>query len=455
MLPGRRVSRAKHVWRAIMAIVFVLVFAIWMVGRSTNTFNGDPVVHVKVPSRVGLISVGAPVRYHGVKIGEIGGIDAGTDSSRANLRLSTQLIDSVPANVIVRVLPRTFFGDIYLQLVLPEGVRPSSESLAGGDEIGVDAGPDAVNLYDIFAKMSSLVAEVQPEKMTVALAAVNKAIGGRGAELGLMIDEWTSATKQLEDSVNDFIDATPQFRRVAESIRRATPAITETLASVTSLSHGIVEHRDALASLLSSAAGYLGEVGPFLADQRANVVTIIDSTGEILSTVAENPRGIATTFTEANAFAQSGAKVFSLGRFNITAVPTFAQPMPYTAADCPHYGSLSGTECFGRSSESGVGPIREQGESNGTVLDPPRRQSHPTTRPASSTTNSGPVIDGVEERPALGTLQVLAVERAHGEQRPVRHVGTPGIRASQPRTPNPATVLMLGPMVRGAQVGVR
>ena len=381
MLPGKTVSKAGYIIRAVIAIVLIGAFALWMVGRSTGLTNSDPVVSAQIPVEAGLISAGAPVRYHGVKVGEISAIDAGQGSSRVEMTIDKSSINAIPRSVMVRVLPRTFFGDIYIQLAEPttddaqkntaqKNTAGDSPRLAGGAQLAVDAGPDAINLYNIYTKLTGLIDAVEPQKITVALAAVNKAIGGRGADLGLMIDQWSASSQMLEKQVNEFIDATPQFRRVAESLRRATPAVTATLASVTNLSRGILEHQESIAATLVAASGYLGSVGPFVASQRKNLITIIDSTGKILSTIADNPSGISKTLREADKCAQSGAIVFAGGRFNITAVPSFSQPMPYTAADCPTYQSLRGAQCTGTGSVLGRGPVRAPGAGNGTILNP-------------------------------------------------------------------------------------
>ncbi|MFW0786913.1 MCE family protein [Gordonia sp. CPCC 206044] len=438
MLPGNPVSKFGYIVRALIAVVLILTFALWMVSRSAGSLTSKPVVHASVPAQAGLITSGSPVRYHGVKIGEIGGIDAGATSSRVDLDIDEGAIGTIPSNVMMRVLPRTFFGDIYVQL-LPDPTRPEAAgSLSDGDEIRVDNGPDAINLYDIFTKLSDLLAEVQPDKMNIALAAVSRALGDNGDELGVMIDDWWQASHELEGSLNRFIDATPRFRQVMESLKRATPDIVKTLGSVTSISRGIVEHRDGLAEFFASASGFLGVAGPFVARQRHNLITVLDSTSTIFGTVADNSAGVSRTLSEADKFGAAGTVLFSSGRFNITAVPTFSQPMPYTAADCPTYGSMRGSQCFGSGTGLGTGRVRKPGQGNGTILRPEAEPASADLSPAGAA--GPPVIDGSAERGALAGLE--AVVRG----------GDP--RAAAKGTPNPATVMMLGPMVRGTEVKV-
>ncbi|MFZ2512231.1 MAG: MCE family protein, partial [Gordonia sp. (in: high G+C Gram-positive bacteria)] len=388
-------------------------------------------VYTVIPVSAGLIQTGAPVRFHGVKVGEITSIDAGAEASRVGLTIDSGAMDDIPSTSIVRVVPRTFFGDINLQLLATTNpAAGQGRSLEPGDTLVVDDGPDAVNLYDIFTKMSSLINEVQPDQINVALAAMNRAIGGRGTEVGVMIDDWWAASQELETSINRFIDATPEFRRVAESLRRATPDIIATLDSVTSISRGIAEHGNQLAEFFAAASGFVTATGSFVAQQRANLITVLDSTGKILATVAENPQGITRTVQEASKFGAAGTILFANGRFNITAVPTFSQPMPYTAADCPTYrndaNTVRGAQCFGTGSTRGVGPVREPGQ---RVPGPVERT--PKVKPASD------VVDGSAEAGALGQLQGAIAPAAASDK------------------PNAATTLMLGPMVRGNQVVLR
>ena len=240
---------------------------------------------------------------------------------------------------------------------------------------------------------------------------------------------------------------------MVESLRRATPDVIKTLSSVTSISRGIIENRDQLANMMSSAAGYLESLTPFVTAQRTNLITVVESTSTILSTVGDNPDGLSATLAEADKFGAAGTVLFSSGKFNITAVATFSQPMPYTAADCPRYGSLRGQQCFGTGTRQGVGPVRIPGTPNGTVLNPPRGDDDPgdtgsptgTSRQDTTRENSGRanttregVIDGTAENKPMSNLESTVT-------------GKP----STTGTPSAATTLMVGPMVRGMKVQVR
>ena len=233
MLPGRQVSKAGYIFRAIVAMALLLAFALWMISRSTGMFDDTAQVHGEIPVEAGLISPALPVRYNGVKVGNIDSIEAGTTSSRIGLAVDRSMMKRIPDNVVIRVAPRTFFGDIYIQL--RPGTGESTGNCATAPTSPVDSGDDAVNLATCSPGCPHCSARSNP-KVNVALNVVSRAIGDRGDELGIMIDDWWVASRELESTMNRFLDATPKFRAVVESLRRATPDVIKTLASTTSIS---------------------------------------------------------------------------------------------------------------------------------------------------------------------------------------------------------------------------
>ncbi|MER2225219.1 MAG: MlaD family protein, partial [Rhodococcus sp. (in: high G+C Gram-positive bacteria)] len=159
----RLTTRTKIVYalRGTIAIVVAVVAAVTMVLRGSGNLEQSTDVFVAVPATAGLISGEAPVRYHGVNIGRIGEIESGTTESVVQLQIQTDDASKIPADVMARVVPRTFFGDIYMQLV-DDPTRQGRTTLADGDEIRMDDGPEAVALYDVY--ISSLAFSVSVDK---------------------------------------------------------------------------------------------------------------------------------------------------------------------------------------------------------------------------------------------------------------------------------------------------
>ena len=392
-------TKLAYALRGVVAIAVAVVAAFTMVLRGSGNLERSTDIYVAVPADAGLISGEAPVRYHGVNIGRIGDIDSGTTESVVQLQIDTGETSKIPATVMARVVPRTFFGDIYLQLVDNPNAQGQA-TLAAGDTISMDTGPEAVALYDVYTQLVSVLTAMRPEKMHTALTALGQALDGNGAKIGTTIDNLSAASVVLSPAAHQFLDSTPEFTSVIEALDRATPDILDTLAAATSVSNSMVANRGNLERSISAAAVFTATLDNFVAENSGNIITVIDSAGKILATTAANPEGLRSTLANANTFGAAGARVFATGKFNITAVPTFTDPLPYTGEDCPQYADERGAYCSG--------------------------------------TNLMPVAGGADEASALMFLENQLL----------------GNEAGDTAAPNPATTLMLGPLVRGNEVSV-
>ncbi|MFZ2526758.1 MAG: MCE family protein [Rhodococcus sp. (in: high G+C Gram-positive bacteria)] len=432
-------ERTKYIACGALSVCVALGVAAGMVLRGTGTFDSTNDVFVEVPAAVGLVTGGAPVRYHGVEVGRIASVDAGTVESRVRLAIDSAAAELVPSTVLARVVPRTFFGDIFVELVdpplapttvptggdattvptggeattVPTGgeatVMPAGGTLGQVDTITVDSGPDAVAMYDVFARMADVLDEMRPDQLSVALSALSAALDGNGETIGRTIDRFAAISDEIAPAAAEFLDATPQFVEVMRSLSTATPDIVGMVASAAEVSGAIVEHRDGLADTFSAATLLAASVDGFTGERRDAMITVTDSIGTILATTAANPSGLYSTLANAESFGNAGARVFSTGRFNITAVPSFADPLPYTSVDCPTYGSLTGREC--------------NSPGNGTYGAPTR------------------IVGGPEEVEPLRLLEDA--------------LGAAGATApASLGVPNPASTFILGPLVRGSEVQI-
>ncbi len=418
-LSGR--TKVGHALRGVVAIAVGLVVAVALVLRGSGSLERNPEVTVAIPASAGLITGEAPVRYSGVNVGHISGIDSGVESSVVTLQIDGDSIDLIPSTVLARVVPRTFFGDIYIQLVDDDSTADAAAPpLAEGDTITVDEGPDAVALYSIYTKLVDVLDSMQPQKLQTALTALGQALDGRGETIGRVVDRLASVSPALTPAMQQFLDATPEFREVMAALDTATPDVLATLASAASVSRTISDHSDSIGRMLASASGFASTAAGFTRERQEQITTVVDSVGTILATTAANPEGLTGTLAGAQSFGAAGGRVFSTGKFNITAVPSFADPFPYTGEDCPAYGTETGDYCSGGPSPAQTATTRNTNHVAAPVVDTP-------------------VVDTAKETDALGLLE------SHLRGLPA----LPGV------DPNPATVMMLGPLVRGNEVTVR
>ena len=448
-------SRIRLALRGLAATLAALAVAVVLVARASGNLERNADVFVGVPVSAGLITGGSPVRYHGVNVGHIADIQSGTHTSRVRLAIEPDSLRVIPSSAVARIVPRTFFGDIYLQLVDPPG-NPSSVGLANGDTVTIDDSPDAMALYDVFSKIVELFSQIKPERMQTALTAISQSLRNRGETLGSTIDNLSAGAQALTPSLLRFLDTTPQFRDVMAALNAATPDIISTLSAATSVSHRMVDDQHKLGSALDGFGQFSSVLTSFMSDHREQMITIVDAAGKIMATTAARPLGLVDTLAGAQSFGEAGAKVFATGKFTITAVATFAGPMPYSLADCPVYGSTPGARCA-ESAPSGHIPTPPDDVLSRPAADLPVTPFTPPAPhlPSSAALPPGPALPPSAALPAT-VAPASAVVDADGQAHALAvlqdELSPP---AGAPSTqPNIATVLMLGPLVRGTEVQI-
>lgn len=291
-------SRARLALRGLAAATVAVAVASVLVARASGHLERSADVFVGVPVSAGLITGGSPVRYHGVNVGRIADIESGTRTSRVRLAIEPDYLGVIPSSAVARIVPRTFFGDIYLQLVDPSGNR-SATGLKAGDTVAIDDSPDAMALYDVFTKIVDLFSQIKPERMQTALTAISQSLRNRGTELGTTIDNLSASAQVLTPALVRFLDTTPQFRDVLASLNVATPDIISTLSAATSVSNRMVDDQRKFASALDGFARFSSVLTAFMSDHREQLITVIDSAGKIMATTAAQPLGLVDTLAGA------------------------------------------------------------------------------------------------------------------------------------------------------------
>jgi hypothetical protein len=173
---------------------------------------------------------------------------------------------------------------------------------------------------------------------------------------------------------------------------------------------------------------------------------------------------LVDTLAGAQSFGEAGAKVFATGKFNITAVATFAGPMPYSMQDCPVYGATQGARCA-ESAPSGQVPDQPADVLARPAADlpvtpftapAPHLPTHSYLPPGPGLPRSAPIPTEPLPAEAVAAAPASAVVDADGQAHALAVLQDELVPpAGAPSTqPNIATVLMLGPLVRGTEVQV-
>src|SRR5699024_932359 len=138
------------------------------------------------------------------------------------------------------------------------------------------------------------------------------------------LERMAGAADTLVPVADRVLDRSGELASVAGAVRDATGDGLATVRDLTDLSQVVLDDPDGLAQFFAAAGASAGTVEAIAEEQSARLTDVIGQAAPILSTTAAGRAGLPGTFAALDDFAVKGAPAFSSGRFDITAVPSFA-----------------------------------------------------------------------------------------------------------------------------------
>jgi len=420
-----------------------LVLLVLLVGLSIAAFQKrfTPVVTVGLRTdRIGSqLQEASDVKLRGIIVGEVRSIRTTRDGADLTLALKPDLVPLIPADVSARLLPKTLFGERYVDLVAPDAGR-AARAIRAGDVIPQDRTKVAIELEQVFEDLLPLLRAVDPAKLSTTLNALATALEGRGTQLGqnlVLVDRYFKAFNPklpvLQADISGLAD-------LASTYAVAAPQLVSALRNLVTTNTTIVEKQDALAGFLASTAGFANTTADFL-----------DANGERIIQVGRVTRPTTEVFAryapQYPCFSEALVKwlpriddAFRDNTFHITIEISSAQRPAYKPGEEPRWGENRGPNCLGLPNPAG-------GQGN------PWEGDHFADGTSAGASSAGSAL------PAMFT-------GAQGAGIPDPDAGLAGTKAEQEvvaallspdgtASPSAITTLLAGPMLRGSVVSQR
>lgn len=195
----------------------------------TRAFENPAEVDLEVDRAGSQLAQGADVKLNGVLVGRVVGIEPARDGGGATLSLAIERerLRLIPANVTATVLPKTLFGEKYVDLGLP--TEPVTARLADGDVIERDRSDVAIETSTVLNDLGPLLDAVSPADLNDTLTAIATAVDGRGELLGQTITDGQAFTEDLRPAVPQVLADAVLIAEVTDSYRRASKPLLRTL----------------------------------------------------------------------------------------------------------------------------------------------------------------------------------------------------------------------------------
>jgi len=309
----RRDTRRKAGIRT-AGVLFLVVMGV-LVTLSIKVYDKDFVSTVPVTlktSRIGnQLSAGGQVKARGVLVGEIRDVRATPQGAEIALALEPGKVDMLPRNVSALLVPKTLFGERYVQLSIPDGAR--APHLTAGDTIEQDRSANAIELERVFDNLLPVLQAVQPQKLATTLTAVSTALQGRGEQLGQTIGTADAYLKnfnpdlpQLTSDIRDLATVSNLYGDIAPDLLDALTASAVTLNTVK-------EKQGELTGVYQQVTSSSQEVTAFLANNRDNLISLAADSRAPLEVAAKYSPSFACTLASLNALRKSMDQVLGAG----------------------------------------------------------------------------------------------------------------------------------------------
>lgn len=342
-------TRREHNRLLVAGLVYITAVGVFVAGSIA--------IYEKVFTKVTWVTVDAraaglqlpkfgDVRMHGVLVGQIRSISQ--DGHQAVIRLGLQpgAAKQIPANVSVKILPTTLFGQKYVELVDP--VAPSARSLTDGAVIPASRVTTSVELQTILAKLYPLLTAVRPQDLDETLYAVAHALQGNGERLGQMVTTLDAYLRTMNVHLPTLHQDMSELADVAHTYALAAPDVVSLLKNATTTANTLSTQRRQLKGLLSNVTGLSKDSTALLTRNEAG----IDAEGRLAVPLMR----LLSTYSPEYPCLLEGLDKYT-GRLNqifrnsrVYQTMTFGgdQRPAYTRQDRPAYGEIGhGPWCLG------------------------------------------------------------------------------------------------------------
>jgi phospholipid/cholesterol/gamma-HCH transport system substrate-binding protein len=321
-------------------VVFLVVLAL-LVALTVAIYNKVfvEVVHVTLQTdRVGnQLAPPADVKLRGMIVGEVRDVRSDGEQASIDIALDPETAGLIPKDVTARLLPKTLFGEKFVDLQLP--ARPSRERIAEGDVIPQDRSATAIELETVLDNLLPLLRTIQPAKLNATLNALATALEGRGERLG----------ENLELVDGYFTDLNPELETIKEDITGladVSPDLVDMLRNFSVSTRTIAEKSTVYAGFLAGTTGFADTTREFLTANEQRIIQLAAvgrPTMELLAEYSPEYPCLLEGLAQSNDFI---GRTFANEELHITLEVVRSRPQ-YVPGEEPRWGENRGPRCYG------------------------------------------------------------------------------------------------------------
>jgi virulence factor Mce-like protein len=240
---------------AFLGVIVILLGLTVLIYNKALPGQGSDKVTLEATRIGNQLIIPADVKYNGVLVGRVSAVHSNGEQATLTLELSKSIIKDqvIPGNVLARILPKTLFGEKFVDLIAPD--NPVG-ALAAGSTIQEDRSEVAVELQDVFTKLVPVLRAVNPQDLSIALSNTAEALQGRGEKLGHSLSLINTYLGQLNQDLPNIQHDIAGLADLASNYADAAPDLLGILKNFSVTAKTFTVKQDPYAQFLEGTAGF-------------------------------------------------------------------------------------------------------------------------------------------------------------------------------------------------------
>jgi phospholipid/cholesterol/gamma-HCH transport system substrate-binding protein len=362
----------QKLFRRAAGLVFLLVMAALAtlsVQVYQEKFSDDVVVTLKTDRVGNQLNESSEVKARGVVVGSVRSVRGGYDGATIDLALKPDMLPRLPKDVTALLIPKTLFGERYVQLSIPDHSR--AEPLVAGDVVRQDRSANAIELERVFDDLLPVLKAVQPQKLATTLTAISTALEGRGERIGQAMVSTAAYLEEFNPNLPKLTDDLRALAKVSALYGDIAPDLLDALTDSSVTLNTVADERVRLTDLYAQVTRSAQDVTIFLRNNKDNLIRLATTSTKPLELAADYSPSFpctlkALTDLKPSIDAMLGADTGKPG-FNVNVTVTESRGKYVPGKDDPVYNATGGPRCY----PSGVAPTQ------GVVARPAGSEGHP------------------------------------------------------------------------------
>ncbi|MFL6156930.1 MAG: MCE family protein [Marmoricola sp.] len=224
------------------------------------------------------------VKIQGKRVGEVRRITTRGTVATVVIALDKSALKLIPRNVDAAIVPKTLFGEKYVDLRPP--THPSAARISAGDVIKQST--TSVEIGALFARLVPVLEAIRPDELSAVLGSLAQALDGRGQQFADTLNQLTAFLHGVDPRLDTLTTDLRKLATTSDVYAKSAPDLMRVLDASSSISTGLlVPHEKQFAAALQSAIGLSTTSTKVLAENTRHLITLSGRSRDVLALLDE------------------------------------------------------------------------------------------------------------------------------------------------------------------------